>query len=298
MANKNDVPPGFNNGWKQSSSTESAESTSIIQLLEARCQFYGLPIKDPNAHLVNFLEVCSTFKLCNMTEDEVLLRLFPFSLRDRAKFGKRFHEQVLFYGKTAKLTRDIMLYQQNDGESVHEAWGRYKEMQRKVPHHHITRENLIQNLYNGSTELGRSNIDAVAGGSLMRKRTDAAFSLLDEMAINGCTWPTERVKVLAHKGVMEVSIDPAMESLKVKNASLQVQVDILKRQVAGMNMGNVAVVQSSYEVCGDSNHATNDYYVMGQTFNEQVNFVGGQRPVNVPYAVTYNPGWRNYPNFS
>ncbi|XP_050233570.1 uncharacterized protein LOC126682057 [Mercurialis annua] len=288
--------------------------TSVIQLIEARCQFYGLPNEDPNQHIADFLEVCSTFKLSNMTDDEVWLRLFPFSLRDRAKqwihalpraginnwsdLAKAFMSKYFSMAKTAKLTRDIMLYQQHDGESIHEAWERYKEMQRKVPHHHITRENLIQNFYNGSTELGRSAIDVAAGGSLMRKTTDEAFALLDEMAINGCTWPNERAKVPAQRGVMAVSVDPAVESLKAKNASLQAQVDILMRQAAGMTMGSVAAVQSSCEVCGDPTHVANDCYVMGHAFNEQVNFVGGQRQGNDPYAATYNPGWRNHPNFS
>ncbi|XP_050217767.1 uncharacterized protein LOC126668621 [Mercurialis annua] len=288
--------------------------TSFIQLLEARCQFYGLPSEDPNAHLANFFEVCSTFKISNMTKDEVWLRLFPFSLRDKAKqwihalpragvntwadLAKAFMHKYFSMAKTAKLTRDIMLYQQHDGESIHEAWERYKEMQRKVPHHHITRENLIQNFYNGSTELGRSAIDVAAGGSLMRKTTDEAFALLDEMAMNGCTWPNERARVPAQKGVMAVTADPAVENLKAKNAALQAQVDILMRQTAGMNMGNVAAIQSSCEVCGDPTHVSSECYVMGQAFNEQVNFVGGQRQGNDPYAATYNPGWRNHPNFS
>ncbi|XP_055960147.1 uncharacterized protein LOC130014973 [Mercurialis annua] len=249
-----------------------------------------------------------------MTDDEVWLRLFPFSLRDKAKqwihalpraginnwsdLAKTFMSKYFSMAKTAKLIRDIMLYQQNDGESIHEAWERYKEMQRKVHHHHITRENLIQNFYNGSTELGRSAIDVAAEGSLMRKTTDEAFALLDEMAINGCTWPNERAKVPAQRGVMTVSVDPVVESLKPKNASLQAQVDILMRQATGMTMGNVAAVQSSCEVCGDPTHMANDCYVMGQAFNEQVNFMEGQIQGNDPYAATYNPGWRNHPNFS
>ncbi|XP_050229108.1 uncharacterized protein LOC126678249 [Mercurialis annua] len=329
MENANDVPPGFNNVGDNRPNVGNTThgyfahpvhtphyeiKTSFIQLLEARCLFYGLPTEDPNAHLANFLEVCSTFKISNMTEDEVWLRLFPFSLRDKAKqwihalpragvnnwadLAKAFISKYFSMAKNAKLKRDTMLYQQHDGESIHKAWERYKEMQRKVPHHHITGENLIQNFYNGSTELGRSAIDVAAGGSLMKKTIDEAFALLDEMAMNGCTWPNERARVPAQKGVMAVTADPAVESLKAKNAALQAQVDILMRQTAGMNMGHVAAIQSICEVCGDPTHVSSDCYVMGQAFNEQVNFVGGQRQGNDPYAATYNQGWRNHPNFS
>ncbi|XP_050207442.1 uncharacterized protein LOC126656863 [Mercurialis annua] len=282
--------------------------TNIIQLLEARCQFYGLPNEDPNAHLSNFLEVCSTFKLSNMTEDEVWLRLFPFSLRDKAKIwihalprvginrwsdlAKAFLNKYFPMAKTAKLTRYIMLYQQLDGESVSDAWERYKELQRKVPHHHITGQNLIQNFYNGSNDQTRSIIDTAAGGSLMRKTTDAALELLDEVAVNSCSWPTERAKAPAQRGVIAVATDPIVETVK---SLLQ---EFLTKQVVAPNTHSVSAIQSNCEVCGVPSHMANECYVVSRQFNEQINYVGGQRPGNNPYAATHNPGWRNHPNFS
>jgi hypothetical protein len=38
-----------------------------------------------NAHLQNFLEICSTFTIRGVTQDVVCLRLFPFSLLGKAK---------------------------------------------------------------------------------------------------------------------------------------------------------------------------------------------------------------------
>ena len=48
-------------------------------------QFGGNVIEDPNAHLVTFLEICDTIKMNGVSEDAIRLRLFPFSLRDKAK---------------------------------------------------------------------------------------------------------------------------------------------------------------------------------------------------------------------
>jgi hypothetical protein len=48
-------------------------------------QFAGLPHEDPNQHFANFEEFYNTLKMNGVTQDAIKLRLFPFSLRDRAK---------------------------------------------------------------------------------------------------------------------------------------------------------------------------------------------------------------------
>ena len=58
---------------------------NIIQMVQQLVQFDGLPNEDLNAHIANFLEIYDTLKINGVTEDAIRLRLFPFSLRDRAK---------------------------------------------------------------------------------------------------------------------------------------------------------------------------------------------------------------------
>jgi hypothetical protein len=54
----------------------------VIQLLPA---FHGLDLENPYSHVKKFKDICTTFKFQNFSEESVHLRLFPFSLHDRAK---------------------------------------------------------------------------------------------------------------------------------------------------------------------------------------------------------------------
>jgi len=48
-------------------------------------QFGGTPLEDLNLHLSIFLGVCDTLNLNGVSTDAIRLRLFPFSLSDKAR---------------------------------------------------------------------------------------------------------------------------------------------------------------------------------------------------------------------
>ena len=48
-------------------------------------QFSGSPNEDPASHLNTFVELCDMQKKNDMYNDIVKLKLFPFSLREKAK---------------------------------------------------------------------------------------------------------------------------------------------------------------------------------------------------------------------
>ncbi|XP_050217081.1 uncharacterized protein LOC126667968 [Mercurialis annua] len=286
---------------------------STIQLLENRCAFYGLSQEDPNAHIAKFLGVLNTFKLHGITADQIKLRMFPFSLRDKAslwlhslpnesihnwrELAQAFLNKYFPHGKTTKLTKDILEFIQFEGESLYEAWERFKDLQRSVPHHRLNKEHVIQIFYDGTTITTRATIDAASGGSLMQKTYEEALELVEKLAIVSSTWgPIDRRAPSTQKSVMTLDQVREMESIKATNASLQAQVDALKKQVAPRN-APVAYVQVGCEHCGDYNHSSGECYATGKAWSEQVNYVGGQGQANDPYSNTYNPGWRNHPNF-
>ena len=46
---------------------------------------YGLSNEDTYKHLDEFLKIYSTVKIQNFSDDALRLKLFPFSLKDKAK---------------------------------------------------------------------------------------------------------------------------------------------------------------------------------------------------------------------
>ncbi|XP_057811294.1 uncharacterized protein LOC131025517 [Salvia miltiorrhiza] len=58
--------------------------TGLITMVQQN-QYGGSAVEDPNVHLRQFLELCSTIKMNGVADDIIRLRLFPFSLRDKAK---------------------------------------------------------------------------------------------------------------------------------------------------------------------------------------------------------------------
>ena len=64
---------------------ESCEINTALLDLVMKDQFTGLPSEDAATHLNNFVDLCDMQKKKDTDNDIVKLKLFPFSLRDRAE---------------------------------------------------------------------------------------------------------------------------------------------------------------------------------------------------------------------
>ena len=134
-----------------------------------------------------------------MDNDIVKLKLFPFSLRDKAKawfssfprnsigtYDKCKDDFIAKYFPSAKiisLRNQIMNFKQQDQEHVAEAWERMKLMIRNCPTHGLNMWMIIQNFYAGLNFVSRNLLDSAAG---------AATKLLDNIMTNYSQWHTER----------------------------------------------------------------------------------------------------------
>ena len=64
---------------------ESCEINTALLNLVMKYQFSGLPSEDVATHLNNFVDLCDMQKKKDVDNDIFKLKLFSFSLRDRAK---------------------------------------------------------------------------------------------------------------------------------------------------------------------------------------------------------------------
>ncbi|XP_038698003.1 uncharacterized protein LOC119995560 [Tripterygium wilfordii] len=215
---------------------------------------------------------------------QLLLRLFPFSLKDKAKtwlyseptnsirtwddLKTRFLAKYFPPAKTARVRQEILTFNQYDKEPLYEAWERFKELLRKCLHHEIPDRTLV---------------DAASGGALMGKNHREAWDLLETMATNNYQWPSKRINP---KPAPVFELD-AM-------AMLTAQISSLTKKVDSLSVNSTNSPTNTCDFCAGP-HSISECTITMEQASQIGNF---NRQRNDPYSNTYNPGWRNHPNFS
>ncbi|XP_071939080.1 uncharacterized protein [Coffea arabica] len=129
------------------------------------------------------------------------------------------------------------------------------------------------------------HVDAAAGGALMGKTAEEAQQLIEEIAANNYQWANKRGNTRRTAGMLEV------DTLNMLSVKMDNVVKMLNRQVGPSS--NQGVVVASCTTCGGDH----DDFMCSSS--EQVQYLNNYNrpPQNNPYSNTYNPGWRNHPNF-
>ncbi|GJS29561.1 zinc finger, CCHC-type containing protein [Tanacetum coccineum] len=94
----------------------------------------------------------------------------------------RFLAQLFPPGRTAKLRNNILMFQKHHGESLSEAWTRFKDLLQKVPHHGIDLWLQILIFYDHVNPVKRRTIDQSAGGKLRDLNAKESWALLEDLA--------------------------------------------------------------------------------------------------------------------
>jgi hypothetical protein len=123
----------------------------------------------------------------------------------------------------------------------------------------------------------------------MDKPYNEAYQLIESMAHNHYQWGSKRTSIEkppTKGGMYELS---SLDHVNAKVDALTQKIDNLTITPAT----TVAAVAPNYEICGVQGHVAPKCQLFTGTSTDQVNYAQGN-----PYSNTYNPGWKNHPNFS
>ncbi|GJW96733.1 reverse transcriptase domain-containing protein [Tanacetum coccineum] len=157
-------------------------------------QFHGFKRDDPHSHIRWFNKITSTLKYKNVPHDAIKLMLFPFSLEGATRIWlekeprrsihtwedliSKFVNYFFPPSKTTNLKNDITNFQQRFDETFSKAWGRFKDLLRKCPHHDFLELHQIDTFYNALTQSDQDSLNAAAGGNLLNRTPRDALTII------------------------------------------------------------------------------------------------------------------------
>ncbi|GJY66835.1 zinc finger, CCHC-type containing protein [Tanacetum coccineum] len=126
---------------------------------------------------------CKTDALSTEFASNWLERLPVGSISTWEDLTTRFLAQFFPSRRTAKLRNDILMFQQHQGESLSEAWTRFKDLLQKIPHHGIDHWLQIHIFYDHVSFHIKCEIDRAAGGKLHDKNTEESWEIIENLAL-------------------------------------------------------------------------------------------------------------------
>ncbi|CAN6557456.1 unnamed protein product [Malus baccata var. baccata] len=270
-------------------------------------KYHGLSMEDPNKHLKEFEVVCSSMTPVNVDGNILKMKAFPFSLMDKAKdwlyelapgtvtswesMKRAFLEKFFPTSRIILLRKKISGIQQEEGESFPTYYERFKSLVASCPQHQMKEELLLQYFYEGLLPLERQMLDASAGGALVDKTPMAAKVLIANRALNAQQYEGVGQRGPPRHQVHEVSSTSDIHSQLANLTS------IVSQMAEGMKIQGPVVCG----VCSIQGHASEKCPQLIENGGwESANAIGFQsqnQPRHDPYSNTYNPGWRDHPNF-
>ncbi|CAN6707338.1 unnamed protein product [Malus baccata var. baccata] len=244
----------------------------------------------------------------NVDESILKMKAFPFSLQEKAKdwlyklapgtvtswesMKRAYLEKFFPTSRVILLRKRISGIQQDEGESFPTYYERFKSLVASCPQHQTKEELLLQYFYEGLLPIERQMLDASAGGALVDKTPTAAKMLIANRALNAQQYEGvgQRSMPQQHQ-VNEVS---AITELQNQMANLTT---LLSQVVEGPKVKPV----TSCGVCSMQNHNTDKCPQLIENGGwETLNAVGYGNQYQSrgdPFSNTYNPDWRDHPNF-
>jgi len=169
----------------------------INQLLSS---FHGLDLENPYLHLREFEEVCNTYNDLNCSINTIRLKLFSFSLKDKAKIWlqnlrsgsirawdemqQQFLKKFFPSHRTNSFKRQITTFTQKAGETFYQCWDRYRDLLNTCPRHGFETWRLVSHFYEGLTPKDRQMVELMCNRTFEDKDPNEAMEYLYLLAEN------------------------------------------------------------------------------------------------------------------
>ncbi|XP_074283546.1 uncharacterized protein LOC141608093 [Silene latifolia] len=137
--------------------------------------------EDAHQNLKTFKEKAGSIKHNGVTEEQILLVLFPITLKDNAKKWLNSHESGTFTtwealskafinkfyppSKTARIRHKIQTFKQRLMETLSETWERFRDLLTSCPHHGIPKWMTTQTFFQNFEQRFQDMIMAASGGN-------------------------------------------------------------------------------------------------------------------------------------
>ncbi|RVW73354.1 Retrovirus-related Pol polyprotein from transposon 17.6 [Vitis vinifera] len=297
----------------------------IVPLLPT---FHGMKSENPYAHIKEFEDVCNTFQEGGASIDLMRLKLFPFTLKDKAKIWlnslrprsirtwtdlqAEFLKKFFPTHRTNGLKRQISNSSAKENEKFYECWERYMEAINACPHHGFDTWLLVSYFYDGMSSSMKQLLETMCGGDFMNKNPEEAMDFLSYVAEVSRGWDEP------NKGeVGKMKSQPNALNSKAGMYTLNEDVDMkakfaaMTRRLEELELKKIHEVQVVAEtpvqvkpcpICKSYEHLVEECPTIPaarEMFGDQANVIGQFKPNNnASYGNTYNSSWRNHLNFS
>ncbi|KAK9033768.1 hypothetical protein V6N11_049952 [Hibiscus sabdariffa] len=253
----------------------------MFNMLNTLGQFGGTPNENARQHLKSFLEICNSFKIHGVSNDVLKMKLFPYSLRDKAKtwlnnlqpgslqswtqLCRSFLAKFSYTNMTDHLRNQITSFRQEDDEAMHEAWERYRDLFRCCPMHGLAEWTQVSIFYNSVNTPTRMMLDASANGTLLDKPPRESLEILDKLAQNDYQHPTSR-RGNTRRGPAQLD---SSDTILAQIVSLT---NMVKNMQKKPHIQEVKALDALCDQCG-SNHDASEYgqQVESSCYNNTLN---------------------------
>ncbi|XP_058741217.1 uncharacterized protein LOC131613577 [Vicia villosa] len=282
---------------------------TTIRQLEKR-PFFGKINEDDNKDLQRFLTMTTSLKIEGHSEEAKKLVMFPFTLSEDVEdwlyslpagsittweqMETTFLDEYFSASVYIRKRYDIVNFKQKNGESLGDSYKRFKRLLVACPTHNMDATEQMKNFVNGLKMKTKQLIDTAAGGSSNFTTATGIRKIFEAIAANEHLELYDRT-VSQPEGIVDLKL--ATQVVKMED---QIAAEV-ERRLKAMNVGTQTIAQVqptqpqarevTCEICGGPHFAMHCVATTQQV--EEINILRQ----NNPYSNTYNPGWKNHPNF-